>query len=1774
MPAPAPIVVKDEQERLRMIDQFKIDADLDPMNPADMEILKGFESRVITSSATSVTPLVPVIPAQPATKAATPTMDAEPITAGLGELYTPNPPEPDYQVTFKDEQRRDEDEEARVEEYMELYPQLDEKTIRERVKNESAERSRSLVSAGSRDVSYTSTAIPLEYRKNYDPTGSDFVDAFSRQTSIGVDPGKTSDALVTGLPPSDDPVEVANRQAIAALSRWLRTNEPGYNRMTPDEQRSMIASTILGLRFPSSIKEAGVGSGGMAAEDDATVFGRLEDQGSTPDYNPAQMAYLKEQRASLTRSVGANAANELLGDPQWYEDPELKRQRLAADPQFEGLLGLGVYRYPSGAVVESTPMYVVRLIAAPANFMVGGAVGLGQAAISAVAPTISDAWQSGRANSELNPASDRSSLVGGNSPLSIAFDNVKRNRGATEEIYDLGITTGAVDYIPGGRAGLFLVGLGVDVLAVPVLPGAGAVMEIASSGAKAARVATAAGKGKVAIVAAGAVGAVKTAPGALLRSAGRGLADVPLALPRAVYGAGTGIPRTLANVAVGLGDAFGMARVAKVGRVVEDVVGSANSLVAKLGKLTEAPGDLRLIAASDYIGAIKAGRLSNLPGELRAIVESDNALIKAAIAGEANALTDRRMGKWLQTAVGSNPKLVAGKQVTGFRELAEAVLSSPEGAEAIAAIARTDSVIGYVLKADPGTEGKLYLLTNRVAVSSSEKANTILKEAAEHVVTKAIQTLLSKADPKAFEEAKGVVTSYLRNAAETAHSSRPGSAKLVETVANLDAAVPMERALGRSIIEMVTDDIALSGKYVAVSEENMGALTPVALRELVRPLDLRRGLITTWLARYLDPVDDTKGLWTPTVTAVTNKIQQQLAGLPATMAQAANDVMRKNPMLSRGEAVLKMLSDELVGLNPDAATAKAVSMARSIESMVVYNRPTTFMSVLTAPFAKTIPLSKDVGVRALLANAGQKLEAGLAAVPSNGAASVIKVLNDYIVEAQAIATKHKLHLNVVDPSSVNELAVAVLFDIRADRILKSGIDELEGSLRTLIPASIVKDAGFKHAQDIHVIVHDILGAKLKGTWTGPADLVALMKEKIPTGPERAAKRAPSEALAKSTAERAAANRTVDRNIEDFFSDPIAERASKRTADDAAAKRAVNVAAAKRAGDRTIDDFFSDRLILDEAAELADRLKARDLGLLRAIKAAESAADDVLRAQKLDGIVPPENVSRLLRDIQLTFGADKINDGLLVHPQARAFVAGLKESSYDVNKLVDYVRKNPNTGITALLRDTWDGIQKLQYWFMLNTRTRFHGVNIMTAPFIIDSTIGGAKAKGAIENFAPGLLLSRIVEEQQAVRSLPEIANNQATLTSLAVTTPSGKTYTYGDLADLATSAGIRTTASGLSGGKAAINPLTQWLKAEQAVHWLRPTGELSLMVRRVLIDAPAGFASQMDGMWRGAVLIDALKAGSSETEAVQLARAALFDYGRLTAWEQKYISSWFMYYSFTRASLANTLEQLLTNPSRLANQIKVSKGFNVGEERNQGSFARPLFYESGFMPSRAWLGSHTTGEGRQNYGSYAPPLPLVDSYVFLMKIIGTSLRYGSLGALQGSQDFQPAEYMMERVNPVAGAFISDRPQTMYGYGKIDDRHIAWLKATGQWDLFTSQIGQPTLREAKPGETAWVEIDGNPMVYTFEGDKKSISNYVHLVMAVNAAGAGLTIADYAPFVAGIEEPIQMGVALDKPVLSARGIAHGSGLVTTSASEDPADVLERNRKAAWSDMKKRD
>ena len=49
---------------------------------------------------------------------------------------------------------------------------------------------------------------------------------------------------------------------------------------------------------------------------------------------------------------------------------------------------------------------------------------------------------------------------------------------------------------------------------------------------------------------------------------------------------------------------------------------------------------------------------------------------------------------------------------------------------------------------------------------------------------------------------------------------------------------------------------------------------------------------------------------------------------------------------------------------------------------------------------------------------------------------------------------------------------------------------------------------------------------------------------------------------------------------------------------------------------------------------------------------------------------------------------------------------------------------------------------------------------------------------------------------------------------------------------------------------------------------------------------------------------------------------------------------------------------------------------------------------------------------------------------------------------------------------------------------------------------------------------------------------------------------------------------MGVALDKPVLSARGIAHGSGLVTTSASEDPADVLERNRKAAWSDMKKRD
>lgn len=1695
---PAPIYVSSEEEKQKLINDWKKANVFDPNDEDDALFLNNYSSNIVVGSgAQPIVPAAPtaIEPATPANITMLPLMETEPvdppITAGLGELYTPNLPKPDSSAIREDRERIKEDEKARIEEYRDLYPFLTKDAIRERVRAESAERSRSLASAGSRDVRYTSTAVPLEYREDYDPTGSGFVDAFSRQTSIGVDPEKSGRALVSSLPPSDDPVETANREAMVALNSWLLANEPSYASATPDQKRSMIASTVLGLRAPSSIKEPGVGSGGMAAEDQATVFGRLEDQGNVPDYNPAQMAYLKEQRASLTRSVGANAANELLGDPQWYEDPELKRQRLAADPQFEGLLGLGVYRYPSGAVVESTPMYVLRLIAAPANFVVGGAVGLGQAATSAVAPSIANAWQSGRANSELNPASDRSSLVGGNSPLSIAFDNVKRNRGATEEIYDLGVTTGAVDYVPGGRAGLFLVGLGVDVLAVPVLPGAGAVMEIASSGSKAARVATATGKGNAFV--AGVVGAAKTAPGAFLRSAGRGLSDVPLALPRAAYGVGTGVPRTLANAAVGLGDAFGMTGVAKFGRGVENLVGSANDLVAKLGRLTEAPGDLRLIEASSHIGAIRAGRLNALPEGLRTTVESDNALIKAAIAGESAALADRRMGKWLQIAVGSNPKLVAGKPVTSYKELAEAVLSSPEGVEAIAAIARTDSVIGYVLKADPGTEGKLYLLTNRVAVSSSEKANTILKEAAEHVVTKAIQTLLSKADPKAFEEAKDVVTGYLKNAAETAHSSRPGAAKLVETVTGLDAVVPMDRALGRSIIEMVTDDIALSGKYVAVSEENMGALTPIALRELIRPLDLRRGLVTTWLARYLDPVDDARGLWTPTVTAVTNKIQQQLAGLPATMAQAANEVMKTNK-LSRGEAVLKMLSDELVGLNPDVATVKAVSMARSIESMVVYNRPTTFMSVLTAPFAKTIPLSKDVGVRALLTSAGRKLEAGLAAVPSNGAVSVIKVLNDYIVEAQEVATKHKLHLNVVDPSSVNELAVAVLFDIRADRILKSGIEELEGSLRTVIPTSIVKEAGFKRPQDIHVMVRDILEAKLKGTWTGPSDMVAFYKA----------------------------------------------------------------------------NSFRGR----EAAELAAKLEAGDIGTIRAIKAAESAADDVLRAQKLDGIVPPEDVSRLIRDIQLTFGADKINDGLLVHPQARAFVAGLKESSYDVNKLIDYVRSNPNTGITALLRDTWDGVQKLQYWFMLNIRSRFHGVNIMTAPFIIDSTIGGAKAKGAIENFAPGLLLSRIVEEQQAVRSLPEMANNQATLTSLAVTTPSGKTYTYGDLADLATSAGIRTTASGLSGGKAAINPLTQWLKAEQAAHWLRPTGELSLMVRRVLIDAPAGFASQMDGMWRGAVLIDALKAGSSETEAVQLARAALFDYGRLTAWEQKYISSWFMYYSFTRASLANTLEQLLTNPTRLANQIKVSKGFNVGEERQQGSFARPLFYESGFMPSRAWLGSHTTGEGRQNYGSYAPPLPLVDSYVFLMKIIGTAFRYGSLGAIQGSQDFQPAEYMMERVNPMAGAFISDKPQTMYGYGKIDDRHIAWLKATGQWDRFTSVIGQPTLREAKPGETAWVSIDGDPMVYTFEGDKKSISNYVHLVMAVNAAGAGLTIADYAPFVAGIEEPIQMGVALDKPAFSTRGLAHGTGLVTTSSLEDAADVLERNRKAAWSDMKKRD
>lgn len=225
-----------------------------------------------------------------------------------------------------------------------------------------------------------------------------------------------------------------------------------------------------------------------------------------------------------------------------------------------------------------------------------------------------------------------------------------------------------------------------------------------------------------------------------------------------------------------------------------------------------------------------------------------------------------------------------------------------------------------------------------------------------------------------------------------------------------------------------------------------------------------------------------------------------------------------------------------------------------------------------------------------------------------------------------------------------------------------------------------------------------------------------------------------------------------------------------------------------------------------------------------------------------------------------------------------------------------------------------GIQDVFYTAILGLRPRFHGVNMMTAPFI---------AKSTVNQFAVTAPLKRGQDLAGATRSAGTLGVNKmggSKWTDVAHIDEAGRLYTHGDIYErIVLGGGLRSAAS-FEVSENIIN---------DAMSIVPPKDRSKIGALRDNLRATTRFNELMDSYFRLNVAYKALDEGRSIEEATALARRAMFDYGDMTKFERDYILKATVFYSFTRQNTAQLMKNMLSPAGwqRIAFGLKSERDF-------------------------------------------------------------------------------------------------------------------------------------------------------------------------------------------------------------------------------------------------------
>ena len=359
---------------------------------------------------------------------------------------------------------------------------------------------------------------------------------------------------------------------------------------------------------------------------------------------------------------------------------------------------------------------------------------------------------------------------------------------------------------------------------------------------------------------------------------------------------------------------------------------------------------------------------------------------------------------------------------------------------------------------------------------------------------------------------------------------------------------------------------------------------------------------------------------------------------------------------------------------------------------------------------------------------------------------------------------------------------------------------------------------------------------------------------------------------------------------------------------------------------------------------------------------------------IDDITSPDNSKFFegvlgrdaMDDLKASIDAGKVN-GFSKYVDTAIRNAGGLRGARDVKRLVD--------GVAYLMRS----VNNLRYTILLSARTRFHGANILTAPFITYSTVG------KIPNGARGL---QVFTEGYFMSGKNRLKT---------ISAPDGRMYTYGEIADGLINAGIRSE-FGFITDVATQQRIISWAKANGVKN---PIGKGGVKEGARAASVKAGQIAQdvimaEDMAWRAGVAIDALESGRSFDEAMNLARRSMFDYNDMTAFEKGLSGYAFIFYAFARQNFVTLLRNMMnpTGMKRIVNVLKTERGLEAMANTISGTDMNPDQFSPDYVNARVVYKKMGSKPSRDVYVA-GPPIPPIDAMVML----GTLMKQGGLSEL-------------------------------------------------------------------------------------------------------------------------------------------------------------------------------